>query len=338
MKRHKKSQRKPPYRDFKFLFFRRPFDWLSGFIAGIQINLFERRMERLEKQRDVLRLIKVLNNPRYAVKYSGQAIAASALGRLGDTRAIDALLGALKGSNRNNQRAAAWALGRIGDVRAVDALKAALKNVDVREPALEALIQLHALDLTKLLACLKDKNEPVRKAAAAELGALGDRRAVEPLVALVENDMHASVQKAAAEALGRLGDGRSAGALLFLLFNSNDENVRKIAEEALHQVCDAQAVEMLLPVLAAKEITRRRFVAETLVGWYTSGGLDEETRQLILQQRETIMDPFHERHSDRHGHDDKTYPDNGCVRRGHTDLAPGHDDRPTSGIGVYFPL
>src|SRR5512140_656281 len=51
-------------------------------------------------------------------------------------------------------------------------------------------------------------DEMIRQAAAGALGALGERRAVEPLIQLLA-DGSLGVRRAAAEGLGRLGDVRA---------------------------------------------------------------------------------------------------------------------------------
>lgn len=69
-----------------------------------------------------------------------------------------------------------------------------------------------------------------RWGAADALGRLGDERAVEPLVAAME-DPDPRVRKKAAWALGQLGDRRGQRPLLAAM-RDPDEDVREIAEEA----------------------------------------------------------------------------------------------------------
>ena len=52
-----------------------------------------------------------------------------------------------------------------------------------------------------------------RRAAAEALGQLGDKRAVEPLIAALQDDVE-NVRQAAAEALGQLGDERAVEPLI----------------------------------------------------------------------------------------------------------------------------
>lgn len=139
----------------------------------------------------------------------------------------------------------------------VDALIGLLadENLDVREAALVALAYLPdakqaALPLLNLLA------DPARTShlACMALGWLGDRRAVEPLMAVLENDARDTAwQSAAADALGRLGDPRAVYALLHVLerprpanapdLSRHDPRVR--AAEALGQLGDNRAADPL---------------------------------------------------------------------------------------------
>ncbi len=69
--------------------------------------------------------------------------------------AVDPLIAALKGSNRDVRRAAAEALGKLGDKRAADPLIATLKgsNTDVLKAAAEAL---EKIGTTQALEALQD--------------------------------------------------------------------------------------------------------------------------------------------------------------------------------------
>jgi HEAT repeat protein len=132
--------------------------------------------------------------------------AAKALGRIGDARAVDALIAALKYISRNVREAAAEALGRIGDARAVEPLIEALKDreVDVHESAAEALVRLGASAVAPLIDLLKqEKNGPLLPAVEV-LGKIGDAHAVEPLIGALKNESE-KVREAAAIALVRIG-------------------------------------------------------------------------------------------------------------------------------------
>ncbi len=106
--------------------------------------------------------------------------AVQALGRLGDERAFEPLVGRLLDWHHGVSGAAAEALGKLGNMWAV-------------EP---------------LLWRLSDRDPGVRAAVAEALGKLGDKRAVEPLLGKL-SDRSPAVYRAAARALKRINDPAS---------------------------------------------------------------------------------------------------------------------------------
>jgi HEAT repeat protein len=78
----------------------------------------------------------------------------------------------------------------------------------------------------------------VRFAAAAALGEIGDARAVEPLVAALQDR---TLREVAARALGQIGDARAVEPLLAAL-QDPEEEVRVAAVSALGEIMDARVV------------------------------------------------------------------------------------------------
>lgn len=118
-----------------------------------------------------------------------------------DTRATRALIFALRDDNPEVQRA----LRKIGPS---DQLTAALRQRDprIRGGAAEVLGDLGpraSESVPALVRVLQDKDQSVRVHAAHALGAIGDRSAIEPLIATL-NDPLSSVRAASAESLGRI--------------------------------------------------------------------------------------------------------------------------------------
>ncbi|MGH8898514.1 MAG: NACHT domain-containing protein, partial [Egibacteraceae bacterium] len=144
--------------------------------------------------------------------------AALALGRFGDYRAAEPLLGLLRGAD-TTPWSVAWALGRLGERRA----------------------------FPRLLERLSDRDTKVRQSAASALGILGDERAADPLLKLLD-DTDAQVRWMAASALGNLGDQRAVEPLLKLLDDA-DAQVRWMAASALGNLGDQRAVEPLPKLL-----------------------------------------------------------------------------------------
>ena len=239
-----------------------------------------------------------------ALKHHDPAVrqlAAKALGDIGDVRAVEPLIAALRG--REDLRAvAATALGQIDDIRAVEPLLAALKDgaSNVRAAAARALGRLGDVGaVERLIAALKDHESVVRQAAAAGLGEIGDPRAVEPLIANLKG--RENVRVAVAVALGVIGDARAveplivalkdwrvcvpaaealarigapAAAPLVATLNDTNNAVRDAAVEALIVQIGAPAVAPLIGALSSERETAREAAADALdrLAWIPDTG------------------------------------------------------------------
>lgn len=153
--------------------------------------------------------------------------------------AIEPLTGVLIGNDKSIVRShAAEALGQIGDARAVETLIDALKNGDwiVSSHAAEALGKIRDTRAVEpLIASLKwNYGSHYQPSAAEALGEIGDKRAVEPLLDVLSDNIkpftivvereptilfhnEKDIRKKAAEALSKLGDSRAASAIVFAL-------------------------------------------------------------------------------------------------------------------------
>jgi hypothetical protein len=168
------------------------------------------RITQLESAKDTKGLIALLQQQD---KVSAQA--AEALGTIGDKQAVESLITALKSApERETRRSAAEALGKIKDARAAKPLmeamaesdqilkrkaKDALKEIATKEPkvikmlvatlkqdnaeAKAVLVSVGQPAVDPLIAALKDVNGSTRLNAASALGDIGDRKAIQPLVA-----------------------------------------------------------------------------------------------------------------------------------------------------------
>ena len=264
-------------------------------ILGLLLSIFKKmttpKVETLKARKDIKGLIKAL---RYRKDEGVRQAAAEVLGKIGDPRAVEPLIAALKDAEWIVREAAAKALGKIGDTRAVEPLIAALKDQNswARAAAAESLGKIgdpRAVEL--LIATLKDKDSGVRKAAAKALDHLGWEPAqdeiagwywiakrdwdkcvalgaltVEPLIAALK-DAGWSVRADAAKALGKIGDPRVVEPLIAAL-KDKDEYVRKAADEALVKI-GAPAVEPLIAALKGENKDVRQAAAAMLgrLGW-----------------------------------------------------------------------
>ncbi len=173
-------------------------------------------VEKMEARKNVKGLIKALGYRKCSLV---QEAAARVLGEIGDPRAVEPLISALKDKVWVVRGLAAEALGKLGDSRAV-------------EPLINAL---------------KDEDLDVRGAAAEALGKLGDSRAVEPLISALkdkesyvlieygEERRKTNVCRAVVHALGKLRDPRAVDPLIKTLKNK-DSFLREEAAKALSKL------------------------------------------------------------------------------------------------------
>jgi len=124
-------------------------------------------VDKMENEKDVDGLTKALKDERGNIRRE----AAIALGRIGDTMAVEPLIQALKDEHGYVRREAAYALGIIRDARAVESLIQALKDEDsyVRSDAAEALANMGKPAVEPLTKALKDGDSRVRDAAKEAL-------------------------------------------------------------------------------------------------------------------------------------------------------------------------
>jgi HEAT repeat protein len=178
--------------------------------------------------------------------------AAQVLGKIGDTRAAQPLVGALKDRNHPVRKAAAEALGKMGDSRATEPLVAVLKDsnpavrraaaetlISIGIPAIEPLIKalgnkyigrdvagvlvkIGSAAVEPLIEALQDEDREVRKRAILALGRMRDTRAVEPLIAALDDRMAIGE---VAKALEKIGDVRAADPLARRLPDALDSRV-----------------------------------------------------------------------------------------------------------------
>jgi HEAT repeat protein len=213
-------------------------------------------VEKLKARRDIAGLVKAL---AYKKDWNVRKAAAGALAKIGDARAVESLIAALKDEAYYVRQTAAEALGKIGwkpekseagalyliargkwdqcvkiGAPAVEPLIAALKDgdLDVRLGATAALAKIGAPAVEPLIAALKDGDLDVRLGATAALAKIG-APAVEPLIAALK-DGDWNVRQAAAGALGEIG--APAVEPLIAALKDGDWWVRGAAAKALRKI------------------------------------------------------------------------------------------------------
>lgn len=131
-----------------------------------------------------------------------------ALGKIGDSRAVPALVALLMVEEHLMLRfTTVQALRDVGDPEAVPVFAATMGNTHelpaTRELAKEALLALGPLAVPGLIEFLTHDNQEIRLQVVDVLGQIGDARAVEPLTAIA-NDNSREVRQAVAGALSKL--------------------------------------------------------------------------------------------------------------------------------------
>jgi len=182
--------------------------------------------------------------------------AADTLGWFRDPRAVEPLMAILQADPAAFPRdRAAVALGNLADSRAIDPLAAALQDEDLRVRRMAALALGRFADesspggrraVEALIDALRDGDAQVRGSVALSLARSGDRRAVKPLQALL-NDEDEIVRRDAASALSGLhGPGMEAAARGL---DSEDAYVREMSIHGVIGAGGSKAVEALIVAL-----------------------------------------------------------------------------------------
>ena len=135
-----------------------------------------------------------------------------------------------------------------------------------------------------LISALGHARSEVSEKAAGALGELGDRRAVEPLMAILEDQERESVHEEVAKALGRLGDSRAVEALVRAL-KHRYPSVRDAAAESLGNLGDPRAIQPLIVVLQNLTFIGSKAVARAL-GRLGAGALEPLLASLRHKEKE----------------------------------------------------
>jgi HEAT repeat protein len=134
--------------------------------------------KKMEARKDIEGLIKTLGYQKDQANIV-QGNAASALGRIGDARAVEPLIAKLKESNYYVRMSVVEALGQVGDARAIEPLIAIFADKDyrIREAAVKALKQIGN---PQALAAIKEWDESRIANFPAELKrVLGDPQEIQ---------------------------------------------------------------------------------------------------------------------------------------------------------------
>ena len=104
------------------------------------------------------------------------------------------------------------ALGKINDERVLEPLLSYLKSDEFKDDATRALVELGNPAVPKLIEALESREDFVKKQAILALGDIRDPRAVDPLIALLQDDDWL-VRLTSASSLEKIGDLRGRAAI-----------------------------------------------------------------------------------------------------------------------------
>lgn len=227
--------------------------------------------------------------------------AAEQLGQVKDGRAVEALIAALTGGERDWSvlYAVAAALEDIADPWAVPALVEALwhhQDEFVRALAAGTLGKIGDTRAVEPLArALQEgggvEGMMVRGAAAWALGEIGGAQAVEALIAHLEWGDKFEVLCTVAEALGKIGGDQAIESLGRVLNDNRTEYVvQQAAARSLGEIQDERAVEQLVEALKGTGRNVRRTVAEVLesLGWRPTNDRQRVLRAIAFEQWQEV--------------------------------------------------
>ncbi len=145
----------------------------------------------------------------------------------------------LKNENVDVRKRAAEKLAKLGNARAVEPFIEALKDRGangVHLSARRALENIGEPAVESLIRHLEDKNENIRLGIVIALGTIHDARAVKPLIRTLR-DESINVRRCAAKALGEIGNIETIGPLVFILQDKEEVlEVKKTVCEALRNL------------------------------------------------------------------------------------------------------
>jgi HEAT repeat protein len=190
--------------------------------------------------------------------------AITALSRLGDRRAVPAIVPLLSGE-RDTAVAAASALARIGDLQAFEALMPLLAHGDatVRQAAIGALNSLGHPDMCARVQGMLDDADPIARESAVRIaGYFGYRECVDAVLGRCADPVE-GVRRAAVEHLPYLDDPR-ATALLIEAARTGSAKIRATAARGLASVTGGEAVDALLAATRDPDAWVRYYAARAL--------------------------------------------------------------------------
>ena len=171
-----------------------------------------------------------------------------ALGKLGAVDAVPRLIELLANDGAGVDSAAATALGQIGDTRALEPLVQQFKKHTSSVYSISAAFyrfgEKAVIPLTEVLFDVNAKT--VHDLALMELGMIGDKRAVDPIMRYLDSVQDTGGKRSAITALGRLKAEQAVPMIAELFEAATDFDTRISSSMALAEIGDHQAFAVLV--------------------------------------------------------------------------------------------
>ncbi|BBB48019.1 HEAT repeat domain-containing protein [Pelolinea submarina] len=244
----------------RLLFSKRIFLLILISLFSLLISACKPNLEKLRNEGDVTGLIDALESNNEDVR----GTAAWYLGLLGDGSAIRPLITlVLDDDSVEVTNKARDALRKINDNQTLVTLLADARY-DVADYASSLLKESESIENINgdQLYLLLNENTDRAILIAPILALIGDERAIEPLIELLE-DENISTRREATIALGKTGDKRAVDPLIAVL-EDEDSNVSLNAANALLEIIDENSIDRLFAMLESKNSYTRQYTAELL--------------------------------------------------------------------------
>jgi len=206
-------------------------------------------VEKLEKKGKISALIAAL---AYTKNSEIPAAAARALGRLGDSTAVQPLVDLLEREEVTSVEPVVSALGRLADARAVGPLLSVLRSPatddGVARAATLALVQIG--DRDAILEAASNDSPMLRRRAVIAAGMLGDERALDAMADLFVTDPTDESRSAVLLALGGIGGPKAAATVTRLLADLGASDTDALSGRQLAALKDGGAFDLLLETAA----------------------------------------------------------------------------------------
>lgn len=236
------------------------------------VRLSAIRVYNFEDPRVEPYLIKSLDDPSPQIR----GMAFSLIRVFGGNAAVQRFIEALKDRAIGVRIEAALALGEFQDKRAIEPLVEGLKDSDssMREAALRSLMRFDdpKIPFALLVELLKDNSEGVRSLVKEHINKKPDKRAIEPLISLVQKDPDIKVRRDALYSLGNFDDLQVSDINIMML-SDKSADIRRQAIMNIKKRPDKRAAEQLILLLADRKYSISADAAEIL-------GMTGDTRAL----------------------------------------------------------